>query len=222
MTNILTPQDLATLAPDIDTSAYSATIISGIIVTAQDRMSSFCNVKGFEFQAEFDSDRAKINNRGELVISVRRRPIVSVESIVLKRGGFSTSLVLTASDGTPLYNIPDVGNRIHFPNAFLYATGTYLAGGASQLLTLKSANMFCEINYHGGLQVIPPDLKDALLLYVQDFFARSANRIGAQSYSQGSVSVNFGSGSNIKGASIAIQQANAILTQGGYVRPELF
>lgn len=219
MTNILTAQDLADFAPDLDTSQYSATTLSGIISQAQQRMASFCNVAGFEFQSQTETDRALINNKGELVVSVHRRPVVSVTSINLKRGQFSTSLTLSDANG-PFYNIPYPGNRVHLPNAYLYATGSYLAGGNSQLLTLKAANMFCEVTYVGGYQTIPLDLKDAALLWVQDIIMRRNNRAGVQSFSQGSLSMTYGK-SSMDGDSVLIKEAKSILMNGGFARVEL-
>lgn len=221
MTNIITAQDISDFAPDLDTSAYSATTLSGLISQAQSRAAAFCNIKGFEFQTETDTDRALINNRGELVVAVRRRPVLSVSSIVLKRGAFTTSLTLTDSGtGLPIYNIVDPGNRFHLPNAYLYATGTYLPGGSSQLISLKSADLFCTVTYVGGLQTIPFDLKDALVLWVQDIIARRNNRDGVQSFTQGSYSATFGKNAT-DGDSPIIKQAKNILMTGGYVRPEI-
>lgn len=222
MTNIITAQDIADFAPDLDTSSYSATTLSGIISQAQQRAAAFCNVKGFEFQTETDKDRAMINNKGELVVAVRRRPVLTVTALTLNRGSFSTTLNLTDSGtGLPVYNIPDPGNRFHLPNAYLYATGTYLPGGSSQLLTLKAANLFYTVTYVGGLQTIPFDLKDALVLWVQDIISRRNNREGVQSFTQGSYSATYGKNAS-DGDSPVIKQAKNILMTGGYVRPEIF
>lgn len=221
MTNLITAQDISDFAPDLDTSAYSATTLSGLINQAQTRAAQFCNVKGFEYAAEVDKDRALINDKGELVVAVRRRPIGSVESITLNRGSFSTTLTLTDGSGNSLLNIPDPGHRMHLPNAYLYATGSYLAGGSSQLLTLKAANMFATVNYHGGYNVAPFDLKDALILWVQDIIMRRVNRAGVQSFTQGSLSMTFGKNA-MDGDSPLIKQAKSILMAGDYLRPEIF
>lgn len=223
MTNIITPQDLADYAPDLDTSGFSATTLSGMISMATNRMAQFCNVKGFDLASENDEGRAVISNRGELQVALRRRPFVSISNLTLKRGGFSTTLTLTDSAGRNLYNVPEPHNTVYFPNTYLYLTGTFLAGGSSQLLTLKAANMFYSVDYVGGLQTIPPDLKDAAVLWMRDLINRRQNPLGAQSFSQGSYSVNFGTGGKRNnGDSIFIQQAKSMLTQGGYVRVEQF
>lgn len=223
MTNLITAQDIADFAPDLDTSSYSATTLSGLISQASQKIAKFCHVKDFAFGSYTDKDRAKISNDGELLITPRVRPATSVTSITLKKGGFSTSLTLV--DGsTNLYFINDSGTRIHLPNSYLVTTGTYLADGSSHLLSLKAGDMFCEVVYVAGYQSgIPQDLKDACLLYVQDTIVRKVNRTGVQSFSQGSLSMTWGAGgTNEKGESRLIQQANSILLQGDYVRPEVF
>lgn len=215
MTNLITAQDISDFAPDLDTSSFSATTLSGIISQATNRMAKFCNVKGFDYGTYTDTDRAKISNNGELVINARVRPVESVSAVSLTRGAFSTSLVLQQGD-TLLYQIADPGNRIHIPNSYLYMTGTFLAGGQSQLMSLKAANMFCTVTYVAGYQTIPFDLKDACILWVQDILARRGNRDGAQSFSQGSYSVNYGKNAS-DGDSPAIKQAKTMLYEGGYV-----
>lgn len=217
MTNLITAQDISDFAPDLDTSSFSATTLSGIISQASKQIAKFCNVKGFDLASYTDTDRARISNNGELVINTRVRPIQSVQSVSLKRGGFSTSLTLTDSTGAALYQIPDPGNRIHIPNSYLYLTGTYLAGGASQLMALKFANMFVTTTYTAGWSTIPDDLKDACVLWVQDTIMRRLNRAGAQSFTQGSLSINFGKGAS-DGDSPIIKEAKTILYQGDYVK----
>lgn len=224
MTNLITAQDIADFAPDLDTSSYSATTISGLIAQTSKKIAAFCNVKGFDYTTYTDTDRAQISNNGELVIVTRARPVQTVTSITLKRGGFSTSLSLLDSAGLPLYTINDAGTRIHVPNSYLYLTGTYLAGGQSQMIALKYANMFCTCTYVAGYQNgIPDDLKDAALLWVQDVIMRKLNRAGVQSFSQGSLSMTWGAGgTNGAGEGRMVQQAKSILLEGDYVRPGVF
>lgn len=221
MTNLITAQDLSDLAPDLDTSSFSATTLSGIISQASKQVTQYCNVKDFGLATYTDTDRARISNNGELVINTRVRPIQSVTSVTLKRGGFSTSLTLTDSTGAALYQIPDPGNRIHIPNSYLYMSGTFLAGGQSQMMSLKAANMFCTTVYVAGWQTIPDDLKDACVLWTTDILVRRLNRAGVQSFSQGSLSMNFGRAAD-NGDSPNIREAKTILMQGNYVKVGAF
>lgn len=222
MTNLITAQDIADFAPDLDTSQYSATTLSGLIAQASVKIAAYCNVTDFALGTYTDKDRARISNNGELLISPMVRPAQSVASISLKSGGFSTNLTLSDNQGNLYYDINGMGTRITVPNSYLYATGTFLAGGNTQLLSLKQANLYCTITYTAGWQTIPFDLKDACVLYVQDQIMRRNNRAGVQSFSQGSLSMTYGAnGTDESGNSRIIQQAQSILLEGDYVRPEI-
>lgn len=223
MTNLITAQDIADFAPDLDTSQYSATTLSGLIAQASTKVAAFCSVLDFALGTYTETDRAKISAGGELLISPMVRPALSVNSIVLKSGGFSTNITLSDSAGSLYYNMRTGGTRITVPNSYLYSTGTFLAGGNSQLVSLKQANLYYTMSYTAGFQTIPFDLKDACVLYVQDMIMRRNNRAGVQSFSQGSLSMTYGSnGTDENGNSRIIQQAQSILLQGDYVRPEVF
>lgn len=224
MTNLITAQDISDFMPDVDTSSFSATTLSGIISQATNEMAKFCQVKGFDYGTYEDTDRARISNKGELVIAPRVRPVATVNSITLLRGGFSSTLTLQTDTGVKLYQIPSPGNRIHLPNSYLYMTGTYLAGGTSQLLALRFADMFVKTNYDGGYQTIPDDLKNACLLWCQDIIVRRRlNRAGAMRFRQGSLDMQFApNNGQHPGDSDIIAEAKRILYSGDYVRVETF
>lgn len=219
MSSIITKQDIIDFAPELDLSGYSDVTISGMCAQATKHAENYCNVSAFDFGQNVDeTDRAYISNDGELVISVRRRPIVSVQSISLVKGGFSTSLVLTAGDGTNLYQIPYPNNKLVFPNSYFYLTGTYLAGGSSQLYTLRGAKVFYKMTYYGGWQNIPADLKYAAILYFRDILSKRSNPGGLQSFSQGSYSET--SSTDKSGRSNLVKEAEDVLSNGGYIRVE--
>lgn len=221
MANIISQQDLQDLAPDLDLSAFSAPSVSGIISQATRRMQTYCNVSGFDLATETkEESRTLIRNNGELFISLRRRPLVTLQTVTLRRSGFSSSLTLTdPNTGALLYQVPYGGSQVHVPNAYLILTGTLLAGGSSQLLTLKGANVFTDTTYVGGYATIPDDLKLACILFVRDILATQYNTAGASSFRQGQVSVSFGSSKD--GKSRFVLQAQNILDDGNYVRREM-
>lgn len=218
MTSILTKADIEAFAPELDLSAYSDATISGMLSQANQRAVQFCGVKGFDLAVETDeTDNALISNDGNLVISVRRRPIVEVTAIKLVKGSFSTSLTLNQS-GVDLYQIPHPGNKVVFPNSYLYMTGTMLAGGATQLMSLRAAHVFYEITYEGGYQTIPDDLKYAVMLYFRDIYSRQFNAQGLASMTQGSYSEAYRA--NMNGKSPFVNEAESVLMNGGYARLE--
>lgn len=235
--NLLTVTDIQNFAPELDLSLYSTTTVSGMISQAQSRAASFCSVNGFELATE-TNERAKalISNEGELIIAVRRKPIVTVTAIKLEKGGFSTTLTLNDSNSNPMYQVPFPGNRLHFPNSYLYATGTYLAGGSTQFLTLKGARVFSNITYIAGYDPgatpgtnwsfpgtapsVPDDLKMALINYFRDIWSKKNNPDGLTGFTQGSYSAQYGV--NSQGKTRAILEAEDILMNGDYVRIEQF
>lgn len=220
MSNILTKADIQAYAPELDLSSYSDTTISGMISRAQQKAASFCSVKGFEAQDEVDeTDDALIGADGELRIFVRRRPINSVSAISLVKGSFSTSLTLSQGS-TNLYQIPYPNTQVIFPNSYFYLTGTYLAGGSSQLLTLKGARTQCKITYNGGYTTIPDDLKEAITLYFRDILSKRSNPNLVTSFSQGSYSESRSY--DKYGRSPLVQEAEDILMNGGFVRVGVF
>ena len=219
MTSIITAADIQNYAPELDLSQYSAATLSGMCSQATARAAAYCNVEGFDFAQQVDeTDRAYISNDGELQVSVHRRPIFSIQSVSLTKGGFSTSLNLTDSTGAALYQIPYPGNKFVFPNSYFYLTGTYLAGGSSQLYTLRGAKTFYKMTYYGGFQVIPDDLKYACILYVRDIIAKKNNPGGLQSFTQGSYSES--SSVDKSGRSNFIKEAEDILNNGDFARME--
>lgn len=220
MTNILTIAEARNLAPSLDLSSYSDTTLSGVIAQATQRMAGYCNVPGFDLATETEKKRTKITSDGDLVVVVRRRPLVSVSSINLTKGGFSTAMTLTDSAGAAQYDIPTPPTRVVIPNSYLVATGTLLAGGSSQLFTLKGARTFAQITYLGGWATIPDDLKRACSLFFQDI----VTTIGAanlKAFTQGSYREEYDTQSTT-GKSEYTKQAEQILNDGGYVNPDIF
>jgi hypothetical protein len=220
MSNILTKADIVAYAPELDLSSYSDATISGMISAATERAAEFCNVTGFDFTSVVnETDNAVISVAGDLLISVRRRPIVTVSAIGLVKGGFSTSLTLTGTDGTPYYQIPYPNTKIVLPNSYLYGTGTMLAGGSSNLMSLRGSRVMYQISYTGGYQNPPDSLKYAIALYFRDSFTKQFNTQGLSSFTQGSYSESYGAGGS-KGRSALVQEAESVLRSGGYARIE--
>jgi len=220
MANILTKSDITAYAPELDLSKYSDATISGMLSQATQRAAALANVDGFDLETVTnETDWARISNNGELQISVRRRPIVSVTSVNLIKGGFSTSLTLTDSSGNALYQIPTPSNKFVFPNSFFYLTGSFLAGGSSQLYTLRGARVMYQMTYVGGYMTPPDDLKFAVQLLFRDIFSKQFNTQQLASFTQGSYSESYG-GRMADGLSALEKQAKNILMQGGYTRME--
>ena len=220
-TNLLTVADIAALAPELSqyVANYATTTVSGMIAQATRQVLNICMTKGFDRRLMTDTGDAQISSEGDLVITIKQFPLNSpndVQSVSLVKGGFSAALTLQDNNGVELFQTPDPGWRFVFPNSYFYLTGTYLAGGSSQLLTLKGAHVKYSITYMGGFPVIPDDIKLATLCLFRDLIKRQVNPFGVTSFRQGQYSETNSA------ISMNRLEAEQILFDGGYVRVAQF
>lgn len=211
--NLITQAELEAYAPDLDLSQFSAATISGMISSASQKVVNYCNVKGFVRSAVTDErNRALINSQGELVISFERRPVATandVSAVRLLRTDIEQELTLRTDAGDNYFHLSSDGTYMIYPSNFLIAHG-------SGLISLDNANLFYSVDYTGGYATsdMPEDIKEAVTLYIRSRVAKKYNSAGVSSFSQGSVSMSFGS--NKGGKDMLIQEAESILAD--YVR----
>lgn len=221
--NLITVSGFKARNPEIDTSSWADTTVSGFISTATRAIQNFCQVDAFlTTTVSGEQSKTIITPMGDLLVWTRVRPIVSVTAIRLVKGGFSTTLTLSGSNGQLYYQKPYPYNSINYPSSYLAGTGTLMIGGSTQLVTLRSANTYTEIDYKGGFTTVPEDLQDACDLWVRDIMMRRLNPMGAMEVRQGSVSFSRAlrsSGNNQNSFdTVWVQEARQILSDGGYVR----
>lgn len=216
MENLITKAELTAYAPDLDLSAYSDATISGMITRATKRMIEYCDVAGFfKMAVTSEREKARINPQGELVYSFKRRTVADgdVSAIRLVSVDVSQTLTLQSSSDSSYYYFIQDGNYLIYPSNFLIAHGT-------GLMSLENSNLFIEVDYTGGYATdiadLPVDLKEACTLMVRSQIARKFNTAGANSFSQGSVSMSFGGGRDVLDKNVS--EALSILDSGGYVR----
>lgn len=202
--NLITNAELAAYAPDLDTSSFDATTISGMISRASSRINKLLDVDGlFTASVTAETGEAVINNKGELIISFRRRPVAvgDISAIRLKSIGVSQALDLVGADGQPTYFIPSPGNYMVMPS-------NYLSGVGLGYLSHRTTDLFYEIDYSGGfgtdVSSIPGDIKEAATLMLRD---QLYNPGGIKSFSQGSYSESLSD----SGKSQFISQARELL-----------
>lgn len=204
--NYITVDYLKQRNPTIDTSLYSDTTLSGMIGSASAWVDSFL---GYTLQIEvISAEKADgiVDSDGNLVIYPRKRPIVSISSITLVKGVDAISLDLT--DGTNnKYDIPTTADRILYPNRSLaFNSVTFIRS----LYQLRESNFFSKLDYIAGYQSeIPLDIQEAVMLMTRDQIARSMNITGAESISQGGISISYGG--NSQGRSDNQRDAETIL-----------
>lgn len=214
--NLITQSELEAYAPELDLSQYSAATISGMISRASETIRNYCHVKGFfKVAVVAERDRALISPNGEMTISFRRRPVADGDVSAIRLVGVDINQSLTLeSGGDPIYFIQEPGNYLIYPSNYLISHGR-------GLISKESADLFYEIDYTGGYDTdiadLPPDLKEATTLLLRDMVAKKFNPTGAQSFSQGSVSMSFGYSAG-RSKSALVMQAEDILNAGNYVR----
>ena len=214
--NLITQAELESYAPELDLSSYSATTISGMISRASKVITNYCNVEGFfKTAVTAERDRAQISPNGDMTISFRRRPVEDGDINDIRLVGVGMNQSLTLEDG---------GNRVYFipnPKTYVVYPSNYLISMGRGLLALDSSDLWYEIDYVGGYATdiadLPTDLKEAATLLVRDMVARKFNPTGAQSFTQGRVSMSFGYSSG-RSKSALVSAAEDILDSGGYVR----
>jgi hypothetical protein len=214
--NLITQAELEAYAPDLDLSTFSQATISGMISRASKIITNYCDVDGFfKMAVTNERERAQISPNGDLTISFRRRPVADGDVSAIRLVGVGMSQSLTLEDG---------GNRVYFipnPKTYVIYPSNYLISMGRGLLHLDSSDLFYEIDYTGGYATdiadLPEDLKEATTLYVRDMIARKYNPSGAQSFTQGRVSMSFGYSSG-RSKSALVSAAEDILDSGGYAR----
>lgn len=193
-TNYISNAELQAYAPDLDVSAFDAPTLSGIISQACDFADEYVRYTlGIE-QIINEEAEAVVNPDGDLMLFPRKIPVRSLEKLEIKLGVYNTELVLqdnTQSVNPNLYDIPTPGNYILYPYQQLTLTGKV---GLKNLLQVRTRRYFTRISYTAGYEEIPSSIKRAIILLVRDILAVSANPTGANSMSQGGISVGYGGG----------------------------
>lgn len=199
--------------PEIDTSRFTATTISGMIAEASARVNELCNVDGFEHQTVTNELlTANITNRGDLVIWPRVTPIESVSAITIRKGDFTMALTLT-NNGASVLEIPYPKRRVIYPANSLETSGVFTV---RDLVDLRQSDVLVQISYVAGSQTIPRSIQRATGLLVKDMLAGQNNPLGASQITQGRVSIKY---SETGSKSDAALDAESLLAE--YVRNEL-
>lgn len=215
---LITNAELAAFLPEFDTSAYSATTISGMIQMASDAVRNFCGVDGFlRSTVTGEQGRININPDGELNISVRRPKLRQGELISMdyKSIGQRQSMILQ-QDSEDLYYVDASGFFFTYPDSYRVNFG-------SGLLGMPTSQLMYEISYVGGyadsIETLPYDLKQACILFMRDTLGQASNPAGALSFRQGSYSETRGGNSgDTSNDSMYVAQAKRMLREGDYVR----
>jgi hypothetical protein len=188
-TSFISVAEFQAASPDVDTSRFSDTTISGMLIRATAIAENF-----LEYSLAFETvvgEKAEsfIDSDGDLIIQPRKRPIRSLSSAAIVKANFNANLTLSDGNGSVLYDIPATANEIIIPSSSI-ALNTVSVLDFDSLRFIK---FFTNITYDAGYYLYdrPADIVDAINLIARDMFTRTLNTSGAKKISQGSVSIEF-------------------------------
>lgn len=188
--NLITVAELALYAPDLDTSRYDATTISGLISGGSKMATDFLQFTPLAEDIANELKEAKITTDGDLLIFPAKIPIISISSLSISKGSTDISVTLTNSAGDPKYNIDYNRRHVRFPYGEITLSGVPIF---TDFYALKSTQFYTKMSYRGGFEVsaLPMPIKQAVVLYMREQITRSFNSSGATRISQGGISLEF-------------------------------
>lgn len=210
--NLLTAAELAQYAPSLDTSAMSATTISGMISQASQQVANYCGVDGFTTKYVTETQRVLFNTNGDLIISFRRPRVAqgALGSLHYKQRGIDYTVTLV-TDGLDNYFVDPSGLFMTLPYNNIGIFGT-------SLRLYDAADLFAQLSYTGGYSTttegLPADLKQAAVLFLLAQQGMLSLAGGVKLFVQGSYREMR---DHTQTSSIS-DAAQAILDRGGYVR----
>lgn len=191
-TNIISPAQFASFAPEVDTQKYDAPTISGMISQASRMVSSYLQFTPIAEDITDEVKEAGITPNGDLMIFPAKVPIVSVSAIKLYKGATTININLLDGAGNTKYNIDFNKRHIRYPFSEITLQGTPIF---TNFYSLRGTHFYIKLSYRGGFEpyAIPADIQLATVLYVREILSRQSNPIGATELRQGGVAFKFSS-----------------------------
>lgn len=210
--NYISVTDLTNFNPNLDTSLYTTTTLSGVITRASAWVDNYI---GYSLKYETITNekiQSHVNADGSLVIFPAKQPIDTISAVAIKKGSINLTLSLTNGTTTNYDLLPSYRpTQIVFPNNQISVTGN---ATIASFFSLRQVKFNTIVTYAAGYQTIPSDIQDAVGLIATDFITRNINSSGANSVSQGEISYNFSDRSS--GDNDKIRDAKQLLQ--GYKR----
>lgn len=191
--NLLTVAEIASFAPELDTSSYDAPTISGLITQASKSVADYLEYTPLAEDIVGEVKDARITTEGDLLIFPRKVPVISLSSIKIMKGPTELALTLQNNQGETKYNIDYTARHIRYPYSELayQAAPVFIDFGR-----LRYQQFYVKLNYRGGWEVssLPATIKQACLLFFRDLLSNQNNPVGANRLRQGLVEFDFKSG----------------------------
>lgn len=188
--NIISVSDFQAYAPEIDVSQYSAPTMSGIITQASSMVANYLQYTPVAEDITNELKEAFISTDGDLLVYPAKLPIISVSSLKIAKGATELAITLTETDGTAKYNVDFARRNLRFPWGEVVLQGTAVF---NDFYSLRGQQFYTKMSYRGGWEAyaIPDDIKLATILYTRELISKRNNTSGAQSITQGGISLRF-------------------------------
>lgn len=178
--------------PEVDTSRFNDTTISGMISRASRRVDKIVyGTTGIDLNSEVRTDElieGSIDPDANLVIFPKKYPIISLQTVTLKIGTWMQDVTLEDGSGNKYYDIPHPGWLISFASLTALLSEGFPTMTFNALDTLK---FYAQLDYTAGYTTIPDDIKEAAGLIAKTLIGEQHNEFGASEWRQGNLSVKY-------------------------------
>ncbi len=207
-TNIITTIEFAQYAPEIDTSRYTDTTVSGFIGMASEQVNQYLGYSPLAEDIVNERRNSKITSEGDLLVFPTKVPIITVSSLSIVKGAVTISLPLTDGNSLPRYTIDFTGRNLRLVGGYAIFTGYPMV---TNFYALKGQQFYTSMDYRAGYEIgqIPSSIKLATSLFVRDIIARSYNTTGATMIRQGGITISYSD--NKEGESDLVRDAKHLL-----------
>jgi hypothetical protein len=207
-TNLITVDQFKLFAPEIDISRYTTETLESMIAWASKQVSDYLQYTPLAEDITDEIKEARVSSEGDLIIKPRKVPVQSVSSIILHKGATNVSLVLTDDSGNTRYNIDFTKRTIVYPYGEIAFQGVPVFANFFQL---RRNLFYVKLSYRGGFEdeELPSPITQATVLFMRDIFSEKYNMTGADTLSQGGISLSFSS--STKDTSQLVKKAHKLL-----------
>ncbi len=206
--NIITTTEFAAYAPEVDTSRYGDTTVSGFIAMASEQVNQYLGYSPLAEDIVNERRNSKITSEGDLLVFPTKVPVITISSLSIVKGAVTIGLPLTDGNSLPRYTIDFTGRNVRLVGGYAIFTGYPMV---TNFYALKGQQFYTSMNYRAGYEPsqIPPTIKMATSLFVREIIARSYNTTGAASIRQGGITISYSE--NKEGDSDLVKDAKRLL-----------
>ncbi len=186
-TPFISTEEFEALVPELDTSGYTSTTISGMLAQATKLVENYLDYS-LAFEAgKTEKVRGIIDNHGDIIIYPSKLPLRALNSAAIVKGRFNSAITLS-SGGLDNYDIIDDRTAV--------IGGSQIALQSVSIINyaaLRQSTFYLSINYDAGFEMNdrPEDLMFVVAQVARNMFVHNINVTGASELSQGAVTIKY-------------------------------